>query len=99
MNLISILKSFVKTKSWCSDDPCTNNRHQQLNYVSIYQVRKNGKTDHDITIFIHKGLIYNIRHDLSVNNDTEAYCLKIKNSFKRTIYRQPSEIKKNLKSI
>ena len=99
MNLISILKSFVKTKSLCSDDPCTNNRYQQLNYVSIYQVRKNGKTDHDITIFIHKGLIYNIRHDLSVNNDTEAYCLKIKNSFKRTIYRQPSEIKKNLKSI
>ena len=52
------------TESWCSDDTHTNNRYQLTNYVSIHQSRKNGKTGGGITIFIHKELIYNIRHDL-----------------------------------
>ena len=61
------------TESWCSYDLNTNNRYQLSNYVSIHQVKKNGKTGGGITIFIHKELIYNIRHDLGVNDeDTEA---------------------------
>ena len=54
------------TESWCSDDTHTNNRYQLTNYVSIHQSRKNGKTGGGITIFIHKELIYNIRHDLMI---------------------------------
>ena len=79
----------------------TNIRYRLPNYVSIPQVRKNGKTCSGITIFIHNELIYTIRHDLSVNNeDTEALCLeiinqKLKNIFINTIYRQPSGNKYN----
>ena len=92
------------TKSWCSDDLCTNNRYQLPNYVSIHQVRKNGKTGSGITIVIHKELIYNIRHDLGVNDeDTLALCLEIinqksKNIFINTIYRQPSGNKENFEN-
>ena len=74
------------------------NRYQLPSYVSIHQVR-NG-----ITIFIHKELIYNIRHDLSVNDeDNEALCLEIinqksKNIFSNTIYRQPSRNKENFEN-
>ena len=93
------------TESWCSDDPHTNNRYQLRNYLSIHQGRKNDKTGGGITIFIHKQLLYNIRHDLSVNDDdTEALFLEIrnqksKNIFINTIYRQPSGNKENLKII
>ena len=93
------------TESWCSDDPHTNNRYQLPNYLSIHQGRKNDKTGGGITIFIHKQLLYNIRHDLSVNDDdTEALFLEIrnqksKNIFINTIYRQPSGNKENLKII
>ena len=75
------------TESWCSDDPHTNNNYQLPNYVSIHQGRKNGKTGSFITIFIHKGLIYNIRHDLSVNDeDTEVLCLEIINQKSNKIF-------------
>ena len=48
--------------------------------ISIYQVRKNGKTGCGIAIFIQKHLICKIRYDLSVNNnDTEALYLEIIN--------------------
>ena len=68
------------TESWCSDDLHTNNRYQLPNYVSIHQVRKNGITGNSIKIFIHKELIYNIRHDLCVSNkDTEGLYLEIIN--------------------
>ena len=93
------------TESWCSDDPHTNNRYQLPNYLSIHQGRKNDKTGGGITIFIHKQLLYNIRHDLSVDDDdTEALFLEIrnqksKNIFINTIYRQPSGNKENLKII
>ena len=89
------------TESWCSDDLHTNNRYQIPNYASIHQVRKNGKTGGGITIFIHKELIYNISHDLSVNNEnTEALYLEIinqksKSIFINTIYKQPSGNKEN----
>ena len=49
-----------------------------------------------IAIFIRKDLIFNIRHELSVNNDdTKLLCLEIinqksKNIFINTIYREPS---------
>ena len=92
------------TKSWCSDDLQTISRYQLPNYVSIHQVRKNGKTGGGITIFIHKELIYNIRHDLSVNDEgAEGLCLeiinqKLKNIFINTIYRQPSGNKKNFEN-
>ena len=49
-------------------------------------------------------MIYNIRHDLSVNHeDTEALCLEIinqksKNIFLNTIYRQQSGKKENLEN-
>ena len=45
-------------------------------------------------------MIYNIRHDLSVNDeDTEALCLEInKNIFINTIYRQPSGNKENFEN-
>ena len=52
------------TESCCSDDLHTSNRYQLPNYVSIHQVRKNCKTGRGITMFVHKELIYNIRHDL-----------------------------------
>lgn len=65
---------------WCSNDLPTNNLYQLPNYVSIHQVRKNGKTGSGITIFIQKDLIYNTRDDLSVSNDdTEALCFKTTN--------------------
>ena len=74
------------TESWCSDDPHTINRYQLSKYVSIHQVRKNGKTGGGTTVFIHKELIYNIRHDLSVNDeDTEALCLEIINQKSKNI--------------
>ena len=49
-------------------------------------------------------MIYNIRHDLSVNNEgTKALCLEItnqksKNVFINTIYRQPSRMKENFEN-
>ena len=49
-----------------------------------------------IAIFIQRDLIFNIRHELSVNNDdTKLLCLEIinqksKNIFINTIYREPS---------
>ena len=68
------------TDSWCFDDLHTNNRYQLPNYVSIHQVRKNGKTGGGIAILFHKELIHNIMDDLSVHDeDTEAICLEIKN--------------------
>ena len=106
------------TESWCSDDLHTNDRYQLPKYSSgrkylsgskylfgEYLFRKNGKTGGGITIFIHKELIYNIRHDLSVNDeDTEALCLEIinqksKNLFINTFYRQPSGNKVNFSKI
>ena len=92
------------TESWCSDDPHTNNRYQLPNYLSIHQGRKNDETGGGITIFFHKQLLCNIRHDLSVNDeDTEALCLEIrnqksKNIFINTIYRQPSGNKENFEN-
>ena len=92
------------TESWCSDDPHTNNRYQLPNYVSIHQVKKNGKTGGGITMFIHKELIYIIRHDLSVNNDDigalslEIINLKSKHSFINTVYRQLSGNKENFEN-
>ena len=74
------------TESWCSDDLHTNNRYQLSKYVSIHQIRKNGKTGCGITVSIHKELIYNIRHDLSVNDeDTEALYLEIINQKSKNI--------------
>ena len=46
------------TEFWCTDDLHINNRYQLPNYVSIHQVRKNGRTGGGITIFIDKELIY-----------------------------------------
>ena len=67
-----------KNEPWCSVDPHTNSRCQLSNYISIHQVRQNGKTGGGIRTCIHKELIYNIRLDLSVNNeDTETLCLEI----------------------
>ena len=49
-------------------------------------------------------MTYNIRHDLSVNNeDTESLCLEIinqksKNNLINTIYRQPSGNKENFEN-
>ena len=98
-------KKKKKNESWCSVDLHTNSRCQLSNYISIHQVRKNGKTGGGIRICIRKELIYNIRLDLSVNNeDTEALCLEIiinrksKNIFINIIYRQPSGNKKNFKN-
>ena len=57
-----------------------------------------------IAIFIRKDLIFNIRHELSVNNDdTKLLCLEIinqksKNIFINTIYRQPSENKERFEN-
>ena len=92
------------TESWCSDDPHTNSNYQLPNYVSIHQGRKNGKTGCFIRIVIHKGLIYNIRHGISVNDeDTEVLCLEIINQKSNeivinTIYRQPSGNKENFEN-
>ena len=75
------------TKSWCSDDLHNNNRYQLPNYVSIHDVRKNGKTGGGITIFIHNELIYNIRHDLNVNDEgADPLCLEIANQKSKNIF-------------
>ena len=93
------------TESWCSDHLHTNNRYQLSNYVSIHQLRKNVKTGGGITLFIHKKLIFKIRHDLSVNDeDTEALCLEIINQKSKNIFitlftDSHLEIKKILKII
>ena len=80
------------------DDLRTSNRYQLPNYVSISRVGKNGKTGGGgITTFIQKYLIYNIRHNFSVNNDdTETLYLEIinqksKNIFINTICGEPSK--------
>ena len=68
------------TEFWCSDDPHTNSRYQLPNYVSIHQGRGNGKMGSGITVFVHKELICNIRHDLSINDeDTETLWLEVRN--------------------
>ena len=48
-----------------------------INYQTIEVFIMLGKVaGGGITIFIHRGLIYNIKHDLSVSNDdTETPCL------------------------
>ena len=57
-----------------------------------------------IAIFSQRDLIFNIRHELSVNNDdTKLLCLEIinqksKNIFINTIYRQPSENKERFEN-
>ena len=98
-------KIICKTESWCSDDLRTNNRYYLPNYKSIHQVRKSSKTGGGITIFLHKDFIYNIRDDLSVNNDdTEALSLEIINQnqkiFLLTLFTDNHlETKKILKTI
>ena len=67
------------TEFWCSHDH-TSSRYQLPNYVSIHQGRGNGKMGSGITVFVHKELICNIRHDLSINDeDTETLWLEVRN--------------------
>ena len=49
-------KMICITESWCSGDLHTINRYQLPNYVSIHQVRKNGKAGGGITIFYSQGI-------------------------------------------
>ena len=71
-----------------------HNLFKLLQYKTIHQVRKIDKGG-GIAIFLHESLTFNIRHDLSVNNDIEALFVEIMNKksrkiFSNTQYRQPT---------
>ena len=97
------------SETWCSEYVSCNSLHKVSNYNSIHQTRDNGKTGGGVAIFIHNTLIYNIKQDLSINNDNiEALCKEInnkngKNIFINTEYKQPagicSEFEKYLKDF
>ena len=76
------------TETWSSDNSVNHNLFELLQYKSIHQVRR--------TASLHESLIFNIRHDLSVNNaNIEALCVEIinkksKNILINTQYRQPA---------
>ena len=99
-NIRSLNKNFEILKNLLVEiifqTPKSKLQNQLPNYVIIHPGRENGKIGSGFTIFIHKELIYNIRHDLSINDeDTEALSLEIinqksKNIFINTIYRQVS---------
>ena len=54
---------------WCSEDVSCNRLYKIPNYNSIHQTRGNDKTGDEVAMFIHNSLIYNIKPDLSINND------------------------------
>ena len=97
------------SETWCSEYVSCNSLHKVSNYNSINQTRDNGKTGGGVAIFIHNTLIYNIKQDLSINNDNiEALCKEInnkndKNIFINTEYKQLagicSEFEKYLKDF
>ena len=65
----------------------------------MHQIRKHGRAD-GICMFIHDSLVFKLRPDISVNDETiEALCVKIINKKSRNTlvniqYRQPaSQIK------
>ena len=54
-------------------------------YKSIHQVRRTGKGG-GIAVFLHESLIFNVRHDLSVNNaNIEALRVEIINKKSKNI--------------
>ena len=54
-----------------------NNLFELPQYESIHQVRRTSKGG-GIAVFLHDSLIFNIRHDLSVNNiNIKALCIEI----------------------
>ena len=59
-----------------SDNSMNHNLFQLPQYKSIHQIRRTSKGG-GIAVFLHKSLIFNIRHDLSVSNASiEALCIE-----------------------
>ena len=96
MALKSEFKVICITETWCSDNSMNHNLFKLPHYKSIHQERRTGKGG-GIAVFLHESLTFNIRHDLSVNNDDiEALCVeiinkKLENILINTRYRQPAE--------
>ena len=64
----------------CSENVSCDSLYKILNYNSIHQTRVIGKTGSRVTMFIHNISIYNIKPDLSINdNNIEALCIEIVN--------------------
>ena len=59
-----------------SDNSMNHNLFQLPQYKSIHQIRRTSKGG-GIAVFLHKSLIFNIRHDLGVSNASiEALCIE-----------------------
>ena len=97
-NLDFEFKVICISETWCSENVSCNSLYKIPNYNSIHQIRGNGKAGGGVAMFIHNTLIYNMKPDLSINNDNiEALCIEIvnnngKNILINTQYRQPAGI-------
>ena len=86
------------SETWCSENVSCNSLYKIPNYNSIHQTRGNGKAGGEVAMFIHNTLIYNMKPDLSINNDNiESLCIEIVNNNGKYIlintqYRQPAEM-------
>ena len=64
----------------CSEKVSCNSLYKIPNYNGIHQTRGNGKTGGAVAMFIRNTSIYNIKPDLSMNNDNiDALCVEIIN--------------------
>ena len=108
-NLDFEFKVICISETWCSKNVRCNILYKIRNYNSIHQIRGNGKAGGGMAMFIHNTLIYNMKPDLSINNDNiEALCIEIvnnngKNILINTQYRQSaglySEFEKYMKDF
>ena len=97
------------SETWFSENVSCKSLCKIPNCNSIHQTRGNGKAGGGVAMFIHNTLIYNMKLDLSINNDNiEAVCIETvnnngKNILVNTHYRQPagifSEFEKYLKDF
>ena len=108
-NLDFEFKVICISETWCSENVSCNSLYKIPNCNSNHQIRGNGKAGGGVATFIHNTLIYNMKPDLSINNDNiEALCIEIvnnngKNILINTQYRQPvgiySEFEKYMKDF
>ena len=89
-------KVICVTETWCSSEHNNSDLYKLTNYSSIHQIRSSGKTGGGLAIFVRNSLTYNVRKDLSTNNeDIKPLCIEIintksKNILVNTSYRQPA---------
>ena len=89
-------KVIYVTETWCSSEHNNSGLYKLTKYNSIHQTWSSGKTGGGLAIFVHNGLTYNERKDLSSKNENiESLCIEIinaksKNILVNTSYRQPA---------